>query len=138
MATELSENIEASPTAETVAKKPAKKTAKKVAKKAAKKTAKKAAPASSPSAAKGRLLTTIFADVDIGWGNGLFIRGEGAGLQWDVGQKLEWSSKGWSWSGLVAKGSQIEFKILLNDANWANGDNIVVKSGETCRISPEF
>lgn len=134
MATKLSESIKASPAAKNVAKKTAKKTAKKVAKKPTK----QAPSASSPSATKDTLLTTVFANVDIGWGNGLFIRGEGAGLRWDVGQKLEWSSKGWSWSGSVAKGSQIEFKLLLNDGDWASGDNIVVKSGEICRISPEF
>src|SRR5262245_18623488 len=47
-----------------------------------------AAPAVKPVASKP-VLTTITARYDVGFGNSLFIRGEGPGLSWDQGITME-------------------------------------------------
>ena len=104
----------------TVAKKAAKKTA-------AKKTTKKAA---TP-------LTTVIAKVDIGWGNNLYIRGEGGGLSWDKGLLMDCVDGDWTWSTASAtKG--LAFKFLINDEAWAEGENFTVAAGGTSVSSPSF
>lgn len=115
--------------AEAPAKKaPAKKAAKKVA---AKKAAKKVVTKKSAK-------TTIIANVDVGFGNSLFIRGEGAGLSWDKGTQLEnVSPYEWSYSTTAAKG-EVTFKFLINDEAWSDGDNLMVAAGGTSISSPSF
>lgn len=102
--------------------------AKKVAKKvAAKKTVKKAA---SP-------LTTVIAKVDIGWGNNLYIRGEGGGLDWDKGLLMDCVDGDWTWSTASAK-EGVVFKFVINDEIWAEGENLTVAAGGTSVSSPTF
>lgn len=115
--------------AEAPAKKaPAKKAAKKVA---AKKAAKKVVTKKSAK-------TTIIANVDVGFGNSLFIRGEGAGLSWDKGTQLEnVSPYEWSYSTTAATG-EVTFKFLINDEAWSDGDNLMVAAGGTSISSPSF
>lgn len=90
------------------------------------------------TAAKSGDVTTIKAHVDIGWGNRLFIRGAGGGLQWETGQEMDWSVDGWTWSTQQANGDGIEFKFLINDEIWAEGENIVIASGESYTSTPGF
>jgi hypothetical protein len=120
-------------------KTPAKKVAaKKVpAKKAVKKAAAAKAPAASP--AKGKLeKTTIVARVDVGFGNSLYLRGEGNGLSWDKGIPLEnVGPYEWTFSTTKAKGD-LTFKFLINDEIWAESDNITVPKGGTSISSPVF
>ena len=114
-------------------KAPAKKAAKKVAAKKApvKKAAKKAAP-------KKVIKTSVIARVDVGFGNSLYIRGEGAGLSWDKGVQLDnVSPYEWSFSSTNAKGA-VTFKFLINDEIWAEGDDITVAKGDTSISSPVF
>jgi hypothetical protein len=108
----------------TVKKTATKKAPAKVAKKTAKKAAKKAQ-------------TTIIAKCDIGFGNVLFIRGEGAGLSWESGIPMEnIDSETWQWT--ASSSSVVEAKVLINDDNWAAGSNTVAKPGETVTIEPCF
>ena len=121
------------PTKKAAKKIPAKKAAKKVAAKKAlaKKPAKKAAP-------KKVVKTSVIARVDVGFGNSLYIRGEGAGLSWDKGVVLEnISPYEWSFSSTTAKGD-VTFKFLINDELWAEGENITVAKGGTSISSPIF
>lgn len=128
-------------------KAPAKKVAAKkapVKKTAAKKTAAKAAPkpaSAKPAAApaKGTVeKTTIIARVDVGFGNSLYLRGEGNGLSWDKGTLLENAGPyEWTFSTTEAKGD-LTFKFLINDEMWAEGDNITVAKGGTSISSPVF
>ncbi len=116
--------------------------AKKVpAKKAAKKVAAKKAPAkkaAKKAAAKKVVKTSIIARVDVGFGNSLYIRGEGAGLSWDKGVQLDnVSPYEWSFSSTTAKGA-VTFKFLINDEIWAEGDDITVAKGDTSISSPVF
>jgi hypothetical protein len=119
----------------TVAKKaPAKKApAKKVAvtKVPAKKATKKVAP-------KKPATTTIIANVDVGFGNSLYIRGEGADLSWEKGTALEnVSPYEWVFCSDTATG-EVTFKFLINDEAWADDDDLTVAAGSTSVSSPVF
>lgn len=119
-----------------VKKAPAKKAAalkKSPAKKAA--TPKKAAP---KKVAKKVFETTLTARVDVGFGNSLYVRGEGAGLSWAKGTLLDnVSPYEWTLKTTKAKG-EVEFKFLLNDEIWAEGENLNVALGGTSISSPIF
>jgi hypothetical protein len=136
------------PAKKTVTKKVAAKKkvpAKKVAtKKAALKTTKGAKKATTKRvvAKKGTpktiQLTRITARVDVGFGNQLYIRGEGGGLDWDQGIIMENVSP-YEWQLTTHFPSkQIEFKFLINDELWAEGGNLSVASGKSSISSPHF
>jgi len=128
----------------TAAKAPARKAAKKVA--AAKAPVAKKAPAkasTSPARKKaapaGKVeKTSIIARVDVGFGNSLYLRGEGAGLSWEKGVPLDNTSPyEWAFATTKAKGD-VTFKFLINDEVWAEGDNLTVAKGGTSISSPVF
>jgi outer membrane biosynthesis protein TonB len=143
-------------TKKAVKKAPAKKAAKKVAVKKApvKKVAAKKAPAKKvapavpakpakkaavkKAAAKKVAKTSIIARVDVGFGNSLYVRGQGAGLSWDQGVLLDnVSPYEWTFSSTQAKGD-VTFKFLINDEAWADGENLTVAAGGTSISSPVF
>lgn len=127
-----------------VAKKTAEKTPapkKAAVKKAA---AEKAAPAKKAPAKKAESLkvsgglTRVIAKVDAGWGNSLFIRGNGAGLSWHAGVLMQCvGSDEWIWENKIGKGT-VEFKVLVNDEIWAVGDDVSVNAGDTVTCHPVF
>lgn len=81
--------------------------------------------------------TTIEAKIDVGFGNNLYLRGQGAGLSWERGTPLTCvDGQTWRWSAPVS--DELTFKFLLNDAIWAKGENLVVKPGQRLEISPDF
>ena len=84
-----------------------------------------------------KTVTTIVAQVDVGWGNNLYIRGEGAGLSWDHGKLMDWTDGAWTWTTTQATGP-IAFKFLKNDEIWSPGDNLTVEPGGTSLTSPEL
>ena len=111
--------------------------AKKVATKkvAAKKVATKRAAAPSASQASATKITAL---VDAGFGNNLYIRGEGADLSWDKGIALDnHGAAEWSFSTSAASGP-LTFKFLINDEIWADGDNLSVEAGGESISSPTF
>jgi hypothetical protein len=118
-------------------KAPVEKAAKKVAaKKAVKKVTAKKAGKKAP--AKTVEKTTIIARVDVGFGNSLYLRGEGAGLSWDKGVQLDnVSPYEWAFTSTQAKGD-VTFKFLINDELWAEGEDITIAKGETSISSPVF
>ena len=122
-------------------KAPAETATKKVAAKkppAKKATGKKATPAKAAAPAKAVEKTSIIARVDVGFGNSLYVRGEGAGLSWDKGVQLDnVSPYEWAFSTTQAKGD-VTFKFLINDEIWADGDNLTVAKGGTSISSPFF
>lgn len=138
----------------TVAKKAATKAVKKVAKKTteekpvatqavnevvAKKAVKKAVKAAKKSPAKkAPIVTTVIAKIDAGFGNAMYIRGGSSGLTWDTGVAMEnKSTEEWVWTS-TAVTSELEFKVLLNDTEWAVGPNGVVFPGATVVFEPGF
>lgn len=104
----------------------------------AKKAPAKKAPAKKKAAAKKVVKTSIIARVDVGFGNSLYVRGQGAGLSWDKGVQLDnVSPYEWTFSSTSAKGD-VTFKFLINDEIWAEGENVTVAKGGTSISSPVF
>jgi hypothetical protein len=85
-----------------------------------------------------RPVTTIEARIDVGFGNALFIRGQGDGLSWEKGLPLTCvDASRWVWSSEHARG-QVMFKLLLNDERWAQGEDIRVEAGRSIELVPAF
>ncbi len=110
------------------AKAPAATTTKKAVKKATGTTAKKVA----------KKVTRIVANVDVGWGNMLYIRGEGAGLSWEQGVPMLCNNgTEWTWTA-ETDAEPISFKFLVNDEIWAAGENVTINAGDVHISAPTF
>ncbi len=100
----------------------------------------KAAPAPTAEAkpiAKASRSATIEAKIDVGFGNTLYLRGEGKGLNWNQGIPLtNVDGSTWQWSGEADE--KLKVKLLLNDAVWAKGEDLVVGPGQKLQIAPAF
>ena len=80
---------------------------------------------------------TIEVKVDVGFGNTLYLRGEGKGLNWNQGIPLACvDGSTWQWSGEADE--KLKFKLLLNDAVWAKGEDLVIAPGEKLQVAPSF
>ncbi len=94
------------------------------------------APAAKPVAATSK--TTIVAKVNVGWGNSLYMRGEGGGLSWDVGIRMECTKDDeWTYTVSNAK-TPLTFKFLRNDDVWSIGENVIAAPGSTVVCTPAF
>jgi hypothetical protein len=81
--------------------------------------------------------TTIEARIDVGFGNQLFVRGQGAGLSWERGVPLKnVDSSTWQWT--AAATDKLTFKLLLNDAVWAQGADVIAAPGQKVELTPNF
>jgi len=84
------------------------------------------------------IVTTVSASFDVGFGNTLFIRGEGPGLSWDKGVPLEnLTADKWS-IAFRAPAGPITFKFLINDEVWSGGEDYVVAPGSSSEFTPIF
>lgn len=82
-------------------------------------------------------VTTIDVKADVGFGNALYLRGEGAGLSWEHGVPLACvDSATWRWSGEVK--APVTFKLLINDQTWSTGNDLTVAPGQKIEITPAF
>ncbi|MBP7142071.1 MAG: hypothetical protein KBA71_09195 [Opitutaceae bacterium] len=81
---------------------------------------------------------TITVQMDVGFGNQLFIRGEGAGLSWTSGVPLECAYDDQWTIRLTPVYGPITFKLVLNDLTWSLGENFVVEPGESLVLTPQF
>jgi len=82
--------------------------------------------------------TQIVAKFDVGFGNSLFIRGEGDDLSWEKGIPLKNVSAN-EWTFDIAKASgKITFKFLINDEIWAEGGNLTIQAGDQSTHIPKF
>ena len=96
--------------------------------------------ASSNTAPLANTSTTsrIIIKFDVGFHNHLTIRGKGANLSWTKGIPLK--NKGadeWVWE-TDAPFSSLEYKVLINDHHYENGDNHILKQGQTVHYTPSF
>jgi hypothetical protein len=83
-------------------------------------------------------VTTVTAKIDVGFGNVVFLRGEGPGLSWNAGLPLDnIGSDEWSIS-LSGVKQPVVFKFLLNDATWSVGEDYVIEPGTKVTFKPEF
>jgi hypothetical protein len=129
--------VKAAKTPAIVKKAPAKKVAAKIVKKPAAAPVKKAAaPAVKPAAKSAS--TVVTALIDIGFGNTLYIRGEGPGLSWDAGLALDCLADD-KWSITIpASGKPVVYKLLINDLTWSTGADFVTESGQKVTLTPTF
>ena len=82
--------------------------------------------------------TIVMAQVDVGWGNELFIRGEGANLRWDRGIAMEnIEADIWQWCSECLDEDLI-CKFLINDFTWSAGENIAIRHGQKSVMQPTF
>lgn len=96
-----------------------------------------AAPAVKASSSAS-VLTTISAVIDIGFGNKLWLRGEGPGLSWEKGVVMDCVADD-KWSLTIPDASApIVFKFLVNDLSWSTGTDYVAKPGESISLTPTF
>ena len=80
--------------------------------------------------------TVIQANVDIGFGNTLYVRGEGPGLSWDRGTIMDCVKDDlWAFT-IEAAARPIIFKFLVNDETWCTGDDYVVEPGNKITLVP--
>ncbi|MEK7782156.1 MAG: hypothetical protein AAB370_11715 [Verrucomicrobiota bacterium] len=96
----------------------------------------------APAPAKTPIVTaaapiTIEAKINVGFGNKLFVRGQGAGLSWDHGIPLECVDSQ-TWRLTVPAKDKLQFKLLLNDSVWAQGDDVVAAPGKKVEVTPAF
>lgn len=83
-------------------------------------------------------ITTVEAKVNVGFGNVVYIRGQGHGLSWDKGLPLSpVDAATWKWSAPEAK-DRLVFKLLLNDRLWSHGNDMVVEAGKSIQLAPRF
>jgi hypothetical protein len=96
----------------------------------------KSAPAKSAMATIAAPVT-IEAKIDVGFGNKLFVRGTGEGLSWDRGIPLE-NVDSKTWRLTVPAKDKVQFKLLLNDSVWAQGEDLVAAPGKKVEVTPSF
>ena len=107
------------------------------AKTAAKPAKKSAAPAVKKAPPKA-VLTSISAQVDVGFGNTLYIRGSGPGLNWEKGIPMDCLADD-TWSVSLREATQpVVCKFLLNDLIWCAGEDFVITPGSTVSLIPVF
>ena len=81
---------------------------------------------------------TITAKVDVGFGNSLYVRGDGAGLNWNKGTLMDCvSSDTWK-IVLTGAGKPLSFKFVMNDEIWSGGEDYVVSPGANATLTPAF
>ena len=114
------------------------KPAAKAAKPAAKPAAKAAPKPQLKPVAPAPVLTTITAKIDIGFGNALYIRGEGAGLSWDRGLLMNCVADD-LWSIELGESARpVIYKFLVNDLTWSAGEDYTVTPGSAVTVVPTF
>jgi hypothetical protein len=82
--------------------------------------------------------TRITIKYDVGYNNQIYIRGKGSNLNWDKGQLLKnTKSDEWVWE-TDGNFSQCEFKVLINDCNYEQGNNRLINCGSNVTYTPSF
>ena len=96
-----------------------------------------AAPAVKSVASKP-VKTTISARIDVGFGNALFVRGEGPGLSWEKGLAMECVENDLWRVTLAESARSYTFKFLINDTTWSAGPDFSAACGTSITLTPEF
>jgi hypothetical protein len=68
----------------------------------------------------------------------IYLRGEGAGLSWNKGLKLDHKAGNeWIWETYEPI-NRTEFKVLIDDKLWEEGPNHVLEPGHTVEYTAKF
>jgi hypothetical protein len=88
---------------------------------------------------KKAVTTQVVVRHDCGFANSLYIRGEGIStLSWDKGVQMKnVAADQWVWTS-DRPCSTIQFKIILNDTKYEQGENHSVAFGQRAEIEPKF
>jgi hypothetical protein len=93
-------------------------------------------PVKKPAAQNTR--TKITAKIDVGFGNALYIRGEGPGLSWDTGLVMDCAADA-QWTVTISDAvAPVVFKFLVNDITWCVGTDYSVEPGASITLEPTF
>ena len=82
--------------------------------------------------------TFISAKIDIGFGNHLYLRGEGPGLSWDHGIAMDCVGNDLWTTTVKNAAAPVVFKLLVNDLSWSTGEDYVAQPGQSLTITPAF
>ncbi len=82
--------------------------------------------------------TNITALIDIGFGNKLYIRGEGPGLSWSRGVMMNCIADNQWRIALRASSRPVAFKFCVNDLTWNAGENYTAGTGAEVMLTPTF
>jgi len=82
--------------------------------------------------------TFISAQINIGFGNHLYIRGEGPGLSWDHGVAMDCTGADLWTTSIKHAATPVIFKVLVNDLTWSAGDDYLAQPGQSLTITPTF
>lgn len=102
------------------------------------KTVRKTTPVSAAPVAPTAVVTTISAHIDVGFGNALFVRGEGSGLSWDKGLRMDCVADDRWLLTLGESARPFVFKFLINDEVWCTGEDYTVAPGSSITLEPTF
>ncbi len=83
-------------------------------------------------------VTFISAQTDIGFGNHLYVRGEGPGLSWDHGIAMDCTGANLWTASIKSAKAPVTFKLLVNDIAWSTGNDFVVAAGKSITVTPSF
>jgi len=83
--------------------------------------------------------TRVTVLYDCGFNNNLYIRGEGIStLSWDKGMKMKnIAADKWVFES-TRPFSTLEFKVLINDTDYEQGENHMIGYAQTIEITPKF
>lgn len=83
--------------------------------------------------------TRIHIQCNTGFGNSLYIRGDTPPLRWDSGHRCEnVDANTWLFEMERLQSGEIQFKILLNDTVWEEGDNHHISAMDETLFMPLF
>ncbi len=75
---------------------------------------------------------------DVGFPNQIYIRGNGPGMSWEKGVAMRnVGPDEWVWE-TSQPFSECEFKVLVNDYSFEEGENHRLSKGESVQYTPHF
>lgn len=84
------------------------------------------------------VITTLRACIDVGFGNSLYVRGEGPGLSWEKGVLMDCLAHD-QWQITLGESARPYLvKFLVNDLTWSTGPDYTVPSGVSLTLAPQF
>ncbi len=96
------------------------------------------AESASQTQSKRTPKTSITVKYNVGFGNALYLRGEGAHLSWNKGLPLKNVREDeWTWE-TESSFTDLKFKVLINDSVYETGDNHALRCGEKVIYAPKF
>jgi hypothetical protein len=87
---------------------------------------------------KGKQPARVTVKYDVGFNNSLYIRGKGSGLSWEKGALMKnLGADTWVWE-VEGPVKDLEFKVLINDQTYEEGENHRLNHGKALQYSPKF